>query len=193
MKNIAVFCGSSAGRNSIYSKAAEELARLLAADSHTLITGGGWVGIMGVISDEMLLCGGSVIGVIPGFLVDKEVAHQSLSEMIVVESMHERKQKIEQLADGFIALPGGFGTLDEIFEMITWAQLAIHHKPCGILNINGYFDHLIEHIHQMVKEGFVDKRYLEMVIFESEPEILLKKMMIFTPPVIDKAEIALGK
>ena len=193
MKNIAVFCGSSAGRNYIYSKAAEELARLLASENHTLITGGGWVGIMGVIANEMLKNDGKVIGVIPGFLVEKEVAHQGLSEMLVVETMHERKKKIEQLSDGFIALPGGFGTLDEIFEMITWAQLDIHKNACGILNTNGYFDNLIEHIHHMVKEGFVDERYLDMVIIESDPEKLLKRVTNYHPPLIDKAEIALGK
>lgn len=193
MKNIAVFCGSSAGKNSIYSKAAEELARLLAADNHTLVTGGGWVGIMGVIANEMLKNNGKVIGVIPEFLVEKEVAHQGLSEMLVVETMHERKKKIEQLADGFIALPGGFGTLDEIFEMITWAQLDIHKNACGILNTNGYFDNLIEHIHHMVEEGFVDERYLEMVIIESDPDKLLKRVTNYYPPKVDKAKIALGK
>ncbi len=192
MKNIAVFCGSSAGNNSIYSTGAKDLARFLAAEGITLITGGGWVGIMGVIADEMLLCGGSVIGVIPGFLVDKEVAHKGLSEIIVVETMHDRKKMIEQLADGFIALPGGFGTLDEIFEIITWAQLNIHNKPCGILNVNGFFDNLFEHIHHMVKEGFVANGYLGMIIMDSSPESLLNRMMNYSQPVMDKAKIALG-
>jgi uncharacterized protein (TIGR00730 family) len=193
MKTIAIFCGSSKGNNSVYSTAAQELARLLAADSHSMITGGGKIGSMGIIADEMLKNDGKVIGVIPEFLEEKEVAHKGLTEMIVVNSMHERKQTIEKLADAFIALPGGFGTLDEIFEIITWAQLDIHRKPCGILNTNGYFDNIIQHIHHMVKEGFVDERYLDMVIIDSDPENLLKRILSYQAPIIDKAEIALGE
>lgn len=193
MKNIAVFCGSSTGINPIYSSVARDLARLLASGGHTMITGGGKVGIMGVLADEMIKCGGKVIGVIPGFLVDKEVAHEGLYEMIIVETMHERKQRISEMADGFIALPGGFGTLDEIFEMITWAQLDIHSNACCILNTNGYFDHLIKHIHHMVREGFVANGYLGMVIIDSNPVSILKRIIDYSQPVMDKAKIALGK
>ncbi len=193
MKNIAIFCGSSTGTNPIYSSVAKELARLFYDQGLSMITGGGRVGIMGVLADEMIKCGGKVIGVIPDFLVEKEVAHQGLSEIIVVNTMHERKKKIEELSDGFIALPGGFGTLDEIFEMITWAQLDIHRKPCGILNINGYFDHLIAHIEHMVQEGYVANAYLGMVIMDTDPKDILERMITYSRPILDKAKIALGE
>ncbi len=192
MKNIALFCGSSAGTNPLYSTVAKELARQFSDQGLNMITGGGWVGIMGVLADEMIKCGGKVTGVIPGFLVDKEVAHKGLSEIIVVNTMHERKKKIEEMADGFIALPGGFGTLDEIFEMITWAQLDLHRKPCGILNINGYYDHLIAHIQHMVQEGYVANGYLDMVIMDKDPKDILQRMTSYSRPILDKAKIALG-
>jgi len=193
MKSIAVFCGSSAGNDGMYSSVSQELARLLAKEGLRLITGGGRVGIMGVIADEMIRHGGSVVGVIPDFLVEKEVAHEGLEEMIVVGSMHERKQKIVQLADAFIALPGGFGTLDEIFEMITWAQLDIHRNACGILNTGGYYSHLIDHISKMVSEGFVNQGYLDMVLIDTDPGNLLKRIISYQAPELDKALIALGK
>ncbi len=193
MKNIAIFCGSSTGTNPIYSSVAKELARLFYDQGLSMITGGGRVGIMGVLADEMIKCGGKVIGVMPDFLVEKEVAHQGLSQMIVVNTMHERKKMIEELSDGFIALPGGFGTLDEIFEMITWAQLDIHRKPCGILNINGYFDHLIAHIKHMVQEGYVANGYLGMVIMDTDPKDILERMITYSRPILDKAKIALGE
>ena len=158
-----------------------------------IITGGGHVGIMGVIADEMIRLGGVITGVIPQFLVDKEVAHNGLTELIIVDSMHTRKKKIEEISDGFIALPGGFGTLDELFEIITWAQLSIHKKPVGILNAGGYYDHLIRHIHHMVREGFVHRDYLNMVVMESDPAILIDKMLSYVPMEVDKAKIALGK
>lgn len=193
MKSVAVFCGSSSGNKIDYSVAARELSRIMNEKGLDIITGGGHVGIMGVIADETISLGGRITGVIPQFLVDKEVAHNGLTELIIVDSMHARKQKIEEISDGFIALPGGFGTLDEVFEIITWAQLSIHKKPIGILNSGGYYDNLIKHIRQMVDEGFVARAYLDMVIMEPDPVVLLDRMMAYIPQEIDKAKIALGK
>jgi len=193
MGSFAVFCGSSSGNNGEYSASARELSRIIFKKGFGVITGGGRVGIMGVIADETISLGGRITGVIPQFLVDKEVAHDGLSELIIVDSMHARKQKIEQISDGFIALPGGFGTLDEIFEIITWAQLSIHLKPIGILNSGSYYDNLINHIHHMVREGFVHPGYLDMVIMEPDPEVLIEKMLAYVPKDVDKAGFALGK
>ncbi|MBN1338261.1 MAG: TIGR00730 family Rossman fold protein [Bacteroidales bacterium] len=193
MKSVAVFCGSSSGINNNYSGSARDLSRRMYEKGLEVITGGGHVGIMGVIADEIIRLGGRITGVIPQFLVDKEVAHKGLSQMIIVGSMHERKQKIEELSDGFIALPGGFGTLDEFFEIITWAQLSIHKKPIGILNTGGFYNHLINHIFHMVDEGFIARPYLDMVIMESDPDVLLDRMMAYVPKEVDKAKIALGK
>lgn len=193
MKNVALFCGSSLGNETEYSDTAQNLTRLLCEKQLNIITGGGHVGIMGVIADETIRCNGHITGVIPQFLVDKEVAHNNLNELLIVSTMHERKQKIESLADGFIALPGGFGTLDELFEMTTWAQLSLHQNPIGILNINGFFDNIIAHIHHMVREGFVNEAYLNLLVIESSPVKLLNRMMEFEPKEVDKAKIALGE
>ena len=193
MKNVALFCGSSTGNNPEYSESARYLTELLCQKQVNIITGGGHVGIMGVIADETIRRAGNITGVIPQFLVDKEVAHMGLNELIVVNTMHERKQKIESLVDGFIALPGGFGTLDELFEMTTWAQLSLHQNPIGILNSKGFFDNIIAHMHHMVKEGFVNEAYLDMIVIESSPDKLLKRMMEFEPKEVDKAKIALSE
>ena len=193
MRSVAVFCGSSSGNNGEYSNSARELSRILFGKGIGVITGGGHVGIMGVIADEIIRLGGEIRGVIPKFLVAKEVAHNGLTELIIVDSMHARKQKILEISEGFIALPGGFGTLDEIFEIITWAQLSIHRKPIGILNSGGYYDHLIRHIRHMVDEDFVDRAYLDMIIMESDPGQLISKMLSFVPKEVDKAKIALNK
>lgn len=193
MKSVAIFCGSSAGNCYVYQDVARELTNLLCGKKIKIITGGGHVGLMGVIADEAISINGHIIGVIPQFLVEKEVAHDGLSELLVVDTMHERKQKIVSIADGFIALPGGFGTLDELFEIITWAQLSLHNKPIGILNANGFFDNIIAHIHEMVADGFVDVAYLDLIIIEPEPDILLTRMMSYEAKVVDKAELALGK
>ena len=193
MKSVAVFCGSSSGNNGEYSGSARILSHIMHEKGIKVITGGGHVGIMGVIADEIIGLGGEITGVIPQFLVDKEVAHKGLTELIIVDSMHDRKKKIEEISDGFIALPGGFGTLDEIFEIITWAQLSIHRKPIGILNSGSYYDNLINHIHHMVREGFVHPGYLDMVIMEPDPEVLIEKMLAYVPKDVDKAGFALGK
>jgi len=193
MRSVAVFCGSSSGNNGEYSDSARELSRILFDRGIGVITGGGHVGIMGVIADEIIRIGGEIRGVIPQFLVDKEVAHNGLTELIIVDSMHTRKQKIVEISDGFIALPGGFGTLDEIFEIITWAQLSIHRKPIGILNSSGYYDSLISHIYHMISEGFVHKAYLDMIIMESDPSQLISRMINYVPKEVDKAKIALNR
>ena len=191
MKSIALFCGSSSGINGVYSDAAKDLTRIIFENNYKIITGGGHVGVMGIIADQMLELGGHITGVIPEFLVKKEVGHKGLSELFVVDSMHQRKKKIETLADAFIALPGGFGTLDELFEIITWAQLSLHNKPCCIFNVNGFFDNVIKHIHHMVNEGFVHKDYLDLLVIEKDPSKLIKEIMNFQPREVDKAKIAL--
>ena len=150
MKSIAVFCGSAAGNNPIYTQLAAELGRTFARRGITLVYGAGNVGLMGVMADAALESGGRVVGAIPHFIKDKEVCHTGLTELITVESMHERKRIMADKADGFMSLPGGFGTMDELFEILTWKQLQLHRNPVGLLNWNGYYDHLIAHIGRMV-------------------------------------------
>ncbi len=176
MKNIAVYCGSSKGINPIYTTATQKLGKLLAQRKINLIYGAGNVGLMGVLADEMLEQHAKVVGVIPQFLKDWEVAHQGLTELIVVDTMHQRKQIMADRSDGVIALPGGFGTLDELFEMLTWGQLHLHAYPIGILNINGYYDYLVQHLDKMVVEGFLSAKNRAMVQISSNPEELLESM-----------------
>jgi uncharacterized protein (TIGR00730 family) len=170
---ICVFCGSHAGNNEIYVNAAREMGRTLAARDIGLVYGGGRVGMMGALADAALLAGGSVTGVMPQSLVDRERQHSGLTELHTVASMHERKTKMAELADGFIALPGGAGTLEEIFEQWTWAQLGIHQKPCGFLNTNAYFDPLRKMIDHMAAEGFLLQAHAAMLIFENSPAAIL--------------------
>src|SRR5258705_11594278 len=158
--NVCVFCGSGTGANPIYAEAARELGLLLSKDKCSLVYGGGNIGMMGIIADEMLKNSAKVIGVIPDFLVQREVAHQGLSELIVVKTMHERKKRMADLTDFFIVLPGGMGTLDEMAEILTWKQLELIDKPLGVLNVNGYFDPLIQQLEKMVKEGFLKRNNL---------------------------------
>ena len=193
MKSVALYCGSSVGNCYTFRDAARELTGLLGEQNIQIITGGGLVGLMGIIADEAIINNYHIIGVIPQFLVEKEVAHRGLSELHVVNSMHERKSKIVNMADGFIALPGGFGTLDELFETITWAQLGIHSKPVGILNVDGFYDRLMAHISHMVKENYVNEAHLDLFIVESDPKILLRRMLDYKPRAVDKAKIALGE
>lgn len=158
----------------------------MAARGVDLVYGGAHVGLMGVIADTMLAAGRSVFGVIPEALVTRELAHTGLTELHVVKSMHERKARMAELSDGFIALPGGWGTIEELFEVLTWAQLQIHEKPCGILNLEGYFDPLLEFIARTVDEGFVRPAYLQMVAVQSSPHALLDQLEAYRPPVADK-------
>ena len=186
MKRIAVFCGSSSGSSGIYKEHAVKLGKVLAGKSIELVFGGGKVGLMGVLADAVLEAGGSAVGVIPGFLNIKEVAHTGVSELISVSSMHERKALIYDISDGFIALPGGFGTLDELFETLTWGQLGLHRKPVGIYNINGYFSDVLKAIDSMVREGFLKEINRDMVLESDRIEELLENMETYQAPSVPK-------
>ncbi len=186
IKNICVYCGSSPGRLNGYADAARSLAEALVERDIGLVYGGASVGIMGVVADQVLGLGGRVVGVIPEALVRKEVAHHHLTELHITQSMHERKMMMAELSDGFIAMPGGIGTLEEIFEVWTWAQLGLHHKPCGLLNVEGYFDPLRSFLDHTVQEEFVRPRTRSMLIVEQEPDALLKRFFAYRPPIVKK-------
>ena len=186
MKRICVFAGSSAGCRPIYRTAAEELGRALAMREVGLVYGGARVGLMGVLADTVLASRGQVTGVIPAALVAKEVAHTGLSDLRVVASMHERKAMMADLADGFIALPGGWGTLEEFFEILTWGQLGLHQKPCGLLNVQGYFDRLLSFVEHSIHEGFVRREYGSMISVSSSPGALLDMLASYEPPRVEK-------
>jgi len=174
LQSLAVFCGSKNGVNKIYLQHAIELGRIMASHNITLVYGGGSVGIMGTIADEVLLNGGKVIGVIPQVLVDWEREHKSLSELLVVDNMHTRKKKMYDLCDAAVILAGGFGTLDEMFEMVTWNQLSIHDKRIYIINSDGFYNHLIGHINQMQQEEFLYEAARERLTIVNEPSELVK-------------------
>jgi uncharacterized protein (TIGR00730 family) len=186
MKTICVFCGSSSGKNAHYSAAAKHLGKLFAERNLTLVYGGGNVGLMGEIANSVLAHGGKVIGVIPQFLVEKELVHEKLSEVRIVESMHERKAMMAGLADGFIALPGGFGTLEETVEVLTWIQLDLHAKPIGLLNVEKYFNFLYEFFKHMVAEEFLHPEYKDMILIKDNPTEMLDSLMTYTLPYVDK-------
>ena len=184
MKRIAVYCGSSLGAHEIYKEQAIALGKFLAKNNITLIYGGASVGIMGTIADTILSEGGEVIGVIPTLLEQREIAHKGLTQLIRVETMHERKAKMMELADGFIALPGGPGTLEEFFEVFTWNQIGILQKPCGVLNISGYYNKLIELFDHMVREKFLQERSRNVFYVDDNYEQLIHKMLGFVAPAI---------
>lgn len=184
MKSIAVFCGSSMGALPSYREGAVELGKELARQGITLVYGGASVGIMGTVADAVLEAGGNAIGVLPKMLEDREIAHRGLTELIVVNSMHERKTKMSDLADGFIALPGGPGTMEEFFEVFTWGQLGLHGKPCGILNIDRYFDLLLAFFGHMNEQQFLQDKYASMVLSDSTPAGLLDKFRAYQPPSV---------
>lgn len=186
MNSIAVYCGSSSGVNGIYKAQAARLGKMLAERQTEVIFGGGKVGLMGILADAALEAGGSVTGIIPGFLNIKEVAHDRLSKMITVENMHDRKALIFDKSDGFIALPGGFGTLDELFEMLTWAQLGLHQKAVGILNVNGYYNSILKGVDTMVEEGFLKTENRDMIQVSGEAETLLQMMENYLAPPVPK-------
>lgn len=186
MKRVCVYCGSSPGRQDEYATVAKALGRLLADSGIGLVYGGANKGTMGVIADAALNAGGTVTGVIPKALQDKEIAHEKLTQLHVVESMHERKSLMAVLSDGFIALPGGFGTLEEIVEMLTWGQLQFHSKPCGVLNVNGYFDSLLNYFEHACSEGFLKNEHYEMLLVESDPQRLLNKFSNYEVPIVRK-------
>lgn len=169
MERICVFCGSSKGNYSIYEETANILAMEIVKNDLTMVYGGGSIGIMGVLSDKILSMNGKVIGVIPKFLYDLEVGHDDVTELIIVESMHERKQKMAEISDGFLALPGGFGTMEEMSEILTWIQLKLIQKPIGILNINGFFNHFLLMLDNMVKEGFLKQNNRDILLDSDNP------------------------
>ncbi|WP_433812892.1 TIGR00730 family Rossman fold protein [Flavobacterium johnsoniae] len=186
MKRITVFCASSFGTEKIYEEQAIALGKTLAEQNIELVYGGANVGLMGAVADGALNAGGKVIGVLPNFLRSKEIAHLGLTELILVESMHQRKTKMNDLCDGVIALPGGFGTLEELFEMLTWAQLGLHKKPIAILNIDGFYDALIELLKVMVEKGLLKDVNASMVLVSDNIEDLLNKMRNYIPPTVGK-------
>lgn len=187
IKSVCVFCGSRVGDNPAYALAASHLGTLLASKNIQLVYGAGNIGLMGVVADACLAANGKVVGVIPTKLVEKEVAHKGLTELIVVESMHERKALMATKSDAFVALPGGFGTCDELFEILTWAQLGIHHKPIGILNTDGFFNPLLAWIDQMIDQGFVKQRFKELLLVAEKPDELME--LVFKGSKIREVEI----
>ncbi len=186
MKRICVFCGSVMGISPIYKEAAENMGQALVNRGLGLIYGGGNIGLMGAIADAVLAAGGEAIGVIPEFLASREVAHPHLTELYIVNSMHERKALMADLADGFIAMAGGYGTLEEFCEILTWAQLSLHQKPIGLLNTDGFYDQLLKFFDNLMQEKFIKPSYRSMVLEANKPELLLDLMTNYQAPNIDK-------
>lgn len=181
MDSIAVFCGSGDGYNEVYREAAYSLGAMLATRGIRIVYGGARIGLMGALADGVLDNGGKIIGVIPSFLQTKEIAHDGITELITVKTMHERKLKMHDLCDGIITLPGGWGTMEELFEMLTWGQLGLHSKPIGLLNVNGYYDALNALCETMVQEGFLDECVSNSLLTNSSMEELLEQMETFVP------------
>ncbi|HCM34313.1 TIGR00730 family Rossman fold protein [Chryseobacterium sp.] len=186
MKSITVFCGSSFGAEEIYREQAFLLGQTLAKQNIQLIYGGADVGLMGAVADGTLSENGKVTGVLPHFLQSNEIAHKNLTELILVETMHERKTKMNDLCDGVIVLPGGYGTLEEFFEMITWAQLGLHKKPIGVLNIDGFYNDLMSLVQNMVDKGFLKQVNRDMLLISENIDDLLEKMRNYEPPTVGK-------
>jgi uncharacterized protein (TIGR00730 family) len=186
MRRICVYCGSNTGTRPDYAEAARNLAEVLVRHDLELVYGGAAKGIMGVIADTVLEHGGNAHGVIPKLLEEKEIAHSGLTQLHVVASMHERKSMMAELSDGFIALPGGFGTLEEIIEILTWGQLQFHDKPCGLLNVSGYFDHLLAYLDHAEQEGFLRTENRQMLLQDTDPAGLVRQFERYTAPHVDK-------
>jgi len=186
MNGITVFCGSSLGTEQIYKQTAFSLGQKLAAEKIKLIYGGAKVGLMGAVADGTLMGNGEVLGVLPKFLGTKEIAHEGLTELFLVDTMHERKIKMHELSDGVIALPGGFGTMEELFEILTWAQLGLHEKPIGVLNINGFYDALFILINTMVEKGFLKEVNQQMILVGHDTDDLLAQMKNYKAPIVKK-------
>jgi uncharacterized protein (TIGR00730 family) len=185
-RRLCVYCGSNRGTSPAFTEAATLLGRTLAARGIGIVYGGGHVGLMGVLADAALAEGGEVIGVIPTSLQEKELGHSGLTEMHVVGSMHERKQMMADLSDGFIAMPGGIGTLEELFETFTWLQLGFHDKPVALLNVGGFYDKLIEFVHQLTRDGFLKREHEGCLLADTDPAALLEKMRCFELPDVGK-------
>jgi uncharacterized protein (TIGR00730 family) len=186
LRRVCVFCGSSEGRDPAYREAAAGLGRMLAEAGTGLVYGGASIGLMGAVADAALAAGGEVIGVMPRPLAEKEIAHGGLSELRIVGSMHERKALMAELSDGFIALPGGIGTFEELFEVWTWGQLGYHRKPCGILNVEGFYDQLIGFLDGVVAQRFLRVEHRRMLLQASDPAVLLERLAAYRPPEIGK-------
>lgn len=186
MDRVCVYCGSSAGNSKVYADAARDLADVLVRSDIGLVYGGSSRGIMGMLADAVLSGGGTVDGVIPKSLIEKEIAHQSLTEMHVVDSMHARKSMMAVLSDGFVAMPGGFGTLEEIVEILTWAQLQFHDKPCGLYNVTGYFNHLLSFLDHAEAEGFLRPAHRAMLLVSKTPADLIRRFECYVPPAVEK-------
>ncbi|GIO32347.1 MULTISPECIES: TIGR00730 family Rossman fold protein [Paenibacillus] len=184
MKSVAVFCGSSKGASEVYVEGAKQLGKELARRGITLVYGGSSIGVMGAVADSVLAEGGQVIGVMPGFLDKREISHKHLTELIIVGSMHERKAKMAELSEGFMTLPGGPGTMEEFFEIFTWAQLGLHRKPLGFLNTNHYYDPLLEFFKHMATEQFLQEKYLSMALVDTDPGRLLDQFGSYEPPAV---------
>jgi hypothetical protein len=181
MKRVCIFCGSSLGALREYSAAARRCGTVLAGRGLTLVYGGGKIGLMGVLADAVLAARGEVIGVIPRKMIDREVAHHGISSLIPVDSMHERKRKMADLAEAFLALPGGVGTMEELFEVFTWRQLGLHRKPVGLLNVSGFYDSLLEFLARMRGQRFLKPQHLETLLVDHDIEVLLDRLAGFTP------------
>ena len=186
MKRICVFCGSSSGASPVFAGAARDLGATLAKRGLGLVYGGGNIGLMGILADAVLAHGGEVIGVIPRAMVDRELAHRGVTELRIVRSMHERKALMAELADAFIALPGGYGTLEEFCEIITWSQLGLHRKPCGLLNVHGFYDPLLAQIERAVRDRFIRAEHRALIRVQEKPEPLLQRLLQAQPPSVHK-------
>ncbi|PIE07978.1 MAG: TIGR00730 family Rossman fold protein [Rhodobacterales bacterium] len=182
MRTVCVFCGSASGHDPVFLHAARKAGEALSKQSLKLVYGGGKVGLMGAVADAALSRGGEVVGVMPRHLVEREISHNGLTELLIVETMHERKTRMSDLADGFLVLPGGAGTLEEAFEQWTWAQIALHAKPIGFLNVDGFFDPLMDMVDGMVKAGFLAPAYRDMLIVENDPDSILERFSAYVPP-----------
>lgn len=187
MKSLCIYCGASTGASPVYADAARAMAAVMVENGISLVYGGGRVGLMGVIADEVLRLGGQATGVIPQALMAREVGHAGLTQLHVVGNMHERKALMAELADGFVALPGGIGTLEELFEVFTWSQLGLHDKPVALLNAAGYYDGLIGFLEHMVRERFLKTEQAALLLHDTQPAALVARLQAFTAPARDKA------
>jgi uncharacterized protein (TIGR00730 family) len=186
MKRLCVFCGSSPGSRAEYAETAHSFGRLIAAHGLGLVYGGGSVGLMGALADGAISAGGEVIGVIPQTLWDRELGHKGLTRLHIVESMHQRKALMAELSDCFVALPGGIGTFEELFEVWTWAQLGVHRKPCGVLDVAGFYAQLLGFIEHCVTERFIRPQHRAMLLVDTDPENLLRRLSDYSPPAVEK-------
>ncbi|ALV02824.1 LOG family protein [Bacillus velezensis] len=186
MKTICVFAGSNPGVNEEYKRKAAELGEYMAEQGIGLVYGGSRVGLMGTVADALMAGGGKAVGVMPSGLFSGEIVHQNLTELIEVSGMHERKAKMSELSDGYIAMPGGFGTYEELFEVLCWAQIGIHQKPIGLYNVNGYFEPMMKMVKYSIQEGFSNESHLKLIHSSSRPDELIEQMNRYTYPILDK-------